>query len=75
MENNFSIEWAVARGPEDQSRASNFALFTNQNQEKNTFFIKIINIAIFEKWIHISKREWTEITMFLENRWILLQMD
>ena len=27
QKNNFSIEWAVARRPEDQSRASNFALF------------------------------------------------
>ena len=38
-ENNFSIEWAVARRPKDQSWASNFALFTKQNYEKNNLFI------------------------------------
>ena len=31
QKNNFSIEWAVARQPEDQSWASNFALFMKQN--------------------------------------------
>jgi len=34
QKNNFSIEKAVTRQPEDQSRGNNFALFTMHNEEK-----------------------------------------
>ena len=50
QKNNFSIEEAVARQPEDQSWASNFALFTKQDL-KNTLFIDQSAFSNFARYV------------------------